>query len=225
MSVTAPAGFEAAGIAAGIKRTGASTSRRRQPRAAQGGAAVFTCNRAKANPILWSQQVIQDGTVEAIVLNSAARTASRALEGFQITHRTAEAAARPARRRAGDVLVCSTGLIGDQLDGEVLEEGVLGREQASPLTADGGDAAARAIMTTDSKPKTVGGRGRRMAHRRHGEGRRDAGARPRDDARRASRPTPTSTPRRLDAALRAPTRSPSTGSTPTAACRRTTRSR
>ncbi len=154
MTVTAPAGFEAAGIAAGIKRTGAldlALIVNRGPRVH--AAAVFTSNRAKANPILWSEQVIRDGVVSAIVLNSGGANCCTGPEGFQVTHRTAEAAASALGIAAGDVLVCSTGLIGDQLDGEVLEEGVL--SAAARLTADGGADAARAIMTTDSKPKTV----------------------------------------------------------------------
>ncbi|MBM7504510.1 bifunctional glutamate N-acetyltransferase/amino-acid acetyltransferase ArgJ [Agromyces aurantiacus] len=156
MSVTSAAGFEAAGIAAGIKRTGAldlALVVNRGPR--QHAAAVFTSNRAKANPILWSQQVIQDGVVSAIVLNSGGANCFTGAEGFQVTHRTAEAAASALQVSAGDVLVCSTGLIGDQLDGEVLEEGVL--SAANRLAGDeaAGADAARAIMTTDSKPKTV----------------------------------------------------------------------
>ncbi|MFF2370403.1 bifunctional glutamate N-acetyltransferase/amino-acid acetyltransferase ArgJ [Agromyces sp. NPDC058110] len=154
MTVTAPAGFEAAGIAAGIKRSGAldlALVVNRGPSAA--AAAVFTSNRAKANPILWSQQVILDGVVSAIVLNSGGANCFTGPEGFQVTHRTAEAAASALGIAAGDVLVCSTGLIGDQLDGEVLEEGVL--SAAARLAADGGGDAARAIMTTDTKPKTV----------------------------------------------------------------------
>jgi glutamate N-acetyltransferase/amino-acid N-acetyltransferase len=154
VTVTAPAGFEAAGIAAGIKRTGAldlALIVNRGPRVH--AAAVFTSNRAKANPILWSEQVIRDGVVSAIVLNSGGANCFTGPEGFQVTHRTAEAAASALGIAAGDVLVCSTGLIGDQLDGEVLEEGVL--SAAARLTADGGADAARAIMTTDSKPKTV----------------------------------------------------------------------
>ncbi|MET4159895.1 bifunctional glutamate N-acetyltransferase/amino-acid acetyltransferase ArgJ [Agromyces sp. PvR057] len=154
MTVTAPAGFEAAGIAAGIKRSGAldlALIVNRGPSAA--AAAVFTSNRAKANPILWSQQVILDGVVSAIVLNSGGANCFTGPEGFQVTHRTAEAVASALGVAAGDVLVCSTGLIGDQLDGEVLEEGVL--SAAARLSADGGEDSARAIMTTDTKPKTV----------------------------------------------------------------------
>ncbi|MGI9823467.1 bifunctional glutamate N-acetyltransferase/amino-acid acetyltransferase ArgJ [Agromyces sp. Marseille-Q5079] len=154
MTVTSPAGFDAAGIAAGIKRSGAldlAVVVNRGPSSA--AAAVFTSNRAKANPILWSEQVILDGVVSAIVLNSGGANCFTGPEGFQVTHRTAEAAASALGVAAGDVLVCSTGLIGDQLDGEVLEEGVL--SAAARLSGDGGDDAARAIMTTDTKPKTV----------------------------------------------------------------------
>ena len=154
MSVTAPAGFDAAGVAAGIKRSGAldlALIVNRGP--SQHAAAVFTSNRAKANPILWSQQAVADGVVSAIVLNSGGANCFTGPEGFQVTHRTAEAAASALGIAAGDVLVCSTGLIGEQLDGEVLEEGVL--SAANRLSPEGGDDAARAIMTTDTRPKTV----------------------------------------------------------------------
>ncbi|HEY6801382.1 MAG TPA: bifunctional glutamate N-acetyltransferase/amino-acid acetyltransferase ArgJ [Agromyces sp.] len=154
MTVTAPAGFEAAGIAAGIKRTGAldlAVVVNRGPSFA--GAAVFTSNRAKANPILWSEQAIADGRVAAVVLNSGGANCFTGPEGFQVTHRTAEAAAAALGVSSGDVLVCSTGLIGDQLDGEVVEEGVL--SAAARVSREGGGDAARAIMTTDTHPKTV----------------------------------------------------------------------
>ena len=154
MTVTAPAGFEAAGIAAGIKRSGAldlAVIVNRGP--SNAAAAVFTSNRAKANPILWSEQAIADGQVAAIVLNSGGANCFTGPEGFQVTHRTAEAAGAALGVSSGDVLVCSTGLIGDQLDGEVVEEGVL--SAIARLTAEGGEDAARAIMTTDTTPKTV----------------------------------------------------------------------
>ncbi|MRG61594.1 bifunctional glutamate N-acetyltransferase/amino-acid acetyltransferase ArgJ [Agromyces sp. CFH 90414] len=156
MSVIAPAGFEAAGVAAGIKRTGAldlSLVVNRGP--SHAAAAVFTSNRAQANPIIWSRQVILDGVVSAIVLNSGGANCFTGPEGFQVTHRTAEAAASALGVSAGDVLVCSTGLIGDQLDGEVLEEGVLSAANRLGADAAAGADAARAIMTTDTTPKTV----------------------------------------------------------------------
>lgn len=154
MSVTAAAGFEAAGIAAGLKSNGNADLAlvvNRGP--LQHAAAVFTGNRAKANPIIWSQQVIADGTVAAIVLNSGGANCFTGAEGFQTTHLTAEAVAEALEVSAGDVLVCSTGLIGDQLDRGVLLPGVA--TAAAALSADGGADAARAIMTTDSVPKTA----------------------------------------------------------------------
>ncbi|WP_353829045.1 bifunctional glutamate N-acetyltransferase/amino-acid acetyltransferase ArgJ [Agromyces sp. SYSU T0242] len=156
MSVTAPAGFEAAGVAAGIKRSGAldlAVVVNRGPLSS--AAAVFTSNRAKANPVLWSEQVIRDGAVSAIVLNSGGANCFTGPEGFQVTHRTAETAASALDVSAGDVLVCSTGLIGEQLDGEVVEEGVLSAVARLGSDEAAGTDAARAIMTTDTRPKTV----------------------------------------------------------------------
>jgi glutamate N-acetyltransferase/amino-acid N-acetyltransferase len=154
VSVTHPAGFEAAGIAAGIKASGASDLAlvvNRGPR--QDAAVVFTSNRAQANPIIWSRQVAADGQVAAIVLNSGGANCFTGAEGFQTTHATAEAAAGALGVSAGDVLVCSTGLIGDQLPREKLVAGVAAA--ASALDGDGGADAAAAIMTTDTHPKTV----------------------------------------------------------------------
>lgn len=154
MSVTAALGFEAAGIAAGIKKSGApdlALVANRGP--SQAAAVVFTSNRAQANPILWSKEVIKDGVVAAIVLNSGGANCFTGSQGFQVTHRTAEAVAEALEVSAGDVLVCSTGLIGDQLDGDVLVAGV--HTAASALSASGGEDAARAIMTTDTVPKTA----------------------------------------------------------------------
>jgi len=156
VTVTAPAGFEAAGIAAGIKRSGAldlAVVVNRGP--AQQAAVVFTANRAQANPILWSKEAAKDGRVSAVVLNSGGANCFTGPEGFQVVHRTAEAAAAALGVAAGDVLVCSTGLIGEQLDGEILEEGVLSAVARLGADEGSGDDAARAIMTTDTKPKTV----------------------------------------------------------------------
>ncbi|MCM3697451.1 bifunctional glutamate N-acetyltransferase/amino-acid acetyltransferase ArgJ [Microbacterium oleivorans] len=154
MSVTAAQGFEAAGVAVGLKSTGAKDVAvvvNRGPRKV--GAAVFTTNRAKANPILWSQQVIGDGVVEAIVLNSGGANCFTGPFGFQTTHQTAEKTAELLGVSAGDVLVCSTGLIGtgdEVFRGKVLD-GV--EKGVAALSADGGEAASLAIMTTDSRPK------------------------------------------------------------------------
>jgi glutamate N-acetyltransferase/amino-acid N-acetyltransferase len=152
VSVTYPQGFEASGVAAGLKSTGnpdLALVVNRGP--LQSAAAVFTGNRSKANPIIWSQQVIADGTVSAIVLNSGGANCFTGVEGFQTTHLTAEAVGAALDVSAGDVLVCSTGLIGDQLDRTKLLPGVAAA--AAALNKDGGADAARAIMTTDSVPK------------------------------------------------------------------------
>jgi len=154
VTVTAPAGFDAAGVACGLKSSGNADLAlvvNRGPRRA--AAAVFTSNRAKANPILWSQQVIADGEVSAIVLNSGGANCFTGAQGFQTTHATAEAVAEALQVSAGDVLVCSTGLIGEQLDRAKLLSGVAAA--AAELSPEGGADAARAIMTTDSVPKTV----------------------------------------------------------------------
>jgi glutamate N-acetyltransferase/amino-acid N-acetyltransferase len=156
MSVTAPRGFDAAGVAVGLKSTGkpdVAVVVNRGP--LKVGAAVFTSNRAKANPIIWSQQVIQDGVVEAVVLNSGGANCFTGSFGFQTTHQTAEKAAELLGASAGDILVCSTGLIGtgDELFRARVLDGV--EQGIAALSADGGDAASEAIMTTDSRPKRV----------------------------------------------------------------------
>lgn len=154
MSVTAAQGFEAAGVAAGLKSTGKpdlAVVVNRGPLKA--GAAVFTSNRAKANPILWSQQAIADGIVEAVVLNSGGANCFTGAFGFQTTHQTAERAGELLGVSPGDVIVCSTGLIGT--GDETFRARVLAGTEAAiaALGADGGEDAALAIMTTDSKPK------------------------------------------------------------------------
>jgi glutamate N-acetyltransferase/amino-acid N-acetyltransferase len=155
MSVTTPAGFEAAGVVAGLKSTGkpdVALVVNRGP--LKVGAAVFTSNRAKANPILWSEQAVRDGVVEAVVLNSGGANCFTGSFGFQTTHLTAERTAELLDVSAGDVLVCSTGLIGtgdEVFRGKVLD----GTEKAAAvLSTDGGLDAATAIMTTDTVAKT-----------------------------------------------------------------------
>ncbi len=154
MSVTAPQGFEAAGVAAGLKSTGkpdVAVVVNRGP--LKVGAAVFTSNRAKANPILWSQQAIADGVVEAVVLNSGGANCFTGSFGFQTTHQTAEKAGELLDVGAGDVLVCSTGLIGtgdEVFRAKVLEGTTVAIGSLSP---EGGEDASLAIMTTDSRPK------------------------------------------------------------------------
>ncbi|MGH1547942.1 bifunctional glutamate N-acetyltransferase/amino-acid acetyltransferase ArgJ [Leifsonia poae] len=152
MSVTAASGFAAAGVVAGLKTSGNRDLALVQNLGPlNAAAAVFTTNRCKANPVLWSEQVIQDGVVSAIVLNSGGANCYTGAQGFQTTHATAEAVAEQLEVSAGDVLVCSTGLIGEQLPLDKLITGVTAA--AGALASDAGIAAAEAIMTTDTRPK------------------------------------------------------------------------
>jgi glutamate N-acetyltransferase/amino-acid N-acetyltransferase len=153
VTVTAAKGFRAAGVTAGLKASGGKDLAlivNDGPNKA--AAAVFTSNRAQANPILWSREAIKDGTVDAVVLNSGGANCFTGAQGFQATHATAEAVAAGLGSSAGDVLVCSTGLIGEQLDVDKVRGGV--RFAVAALHPDGGADAAQAIMTTDTVPKT-----------------------------------------------------------------------
>jgi glutamate N-acetyltransferase/amino-acid N-acetyltransferase len=152
VSVTFAQGFEASGVACGLKSSGnkdLAVVVNRGP--LKFAAAVFTTNRCQANPILWSKEVIKDRIVEAIVLNSGGANCYTGPEGFQNTHATAEELAKQLGIAAGDVLVCSTGLIGEQLDRNKLIQGV--SSAVATLAVSGGVAASEAIMTTDSVAK------------------------------------------------------------------------
>jgi glutamate N-acetyltransferase/amino-acid N-acetyltransferase len=154
MTVTVAKGFVAAGVRAGLKASGNKDLAlvvNQGP--LKSAAVVFTTNRCQANPIIWSKQVIADGEVSAIVLNSGGANCYTGAQGFQTTHATAEKVAEVLNVSAGDVLVCSTGLIGEQLDLAKLTAGV--DAAASELSADAGASAAEAIMTTDSVSKTA----------------------------------------------------------------------
>jgi len=159
--VTAPAGFRATGIAAGIKASG-------KPDLAlvfnegpdYAAAAVFTRNKVKAAPVLWTQQVMTTRRLRAVILNSGGANACTGPAGFQDTHQTAEALAAAlsdwgSETGAIEVAVCSTGLIGDRLPMDKVLAGVkdIVHEMAGGLT--GGVEAAQAIMTTDTVPKQV----------------------------------------------------------------------
>ncbi|MDX2703676.1 bifunctional glutamate N-acetyltransferase/amino-acid acetyltransferase ArgJ [Streptomyces sp. PA03-6a] len=154
MSVTAAQGFTAAGIAAGIKENGnpdLALVVNNGPRLAAAG--VFTSNRVKAAPVLWSEQVLRGGQVSAVVLNSGGANACTGPLGFQDTHATAEAVADALGQSAGEVAVCSTGLIGVRLPMDKLLPGVA--KAAAELSAHGGEKAAIAIKTTDTVHKTA----------------------------------------------------------------------
>ena len=154
MSITAPAGFRAAGVTAGLKSSG-------RPDVAlvvndgpdHHGTAVFTTNRVVGAPVTWSRQVVADGIVHAVVLNSGGANVCTGPPGFLDTHRTAEHVAAELGVSPGDVVVCSTGLIGERLPMDRLLPGVTAA--AAALTPEGGPDAAVAIMTTDSVPKEV----------------------------------------------------------------------
>lgn len=159
MSVTAARGFRASGVTAGLKASG-------RPDVAlvvndgplQSAAGVFTSNRFPAAPVLWSRQVVLDGELHAVVLNSGGANACTGAEGFADTHRTAEHVADSLRRAgrdtgAGEIAVCSTGLIGQRLPMDRLLPGI--EVAVGALDAGGGDDAAVAIMTTDTVPKTA----------------------------------------------------------------------
>ncbi|MFR9674052.1 bifunctional glutamate N-acetyltransferase/amino-acid acetyltransferase ArgJ [Streptomyces sp. TR06-5] len=154
MSVTAPAGFTASGVAAGIKESGGRDLAlvvNEGPRRAAAG--VFTRNRVKAAPVLWSQQVLKGGLVSAVVLNSGGANACTGPEGFQDSHATAETAADVLGLDAAEVAVASTGLIGARLPMDKVLPGVA--EAAGALSRHGGEKAALAIKTTDTVHKTA----------------------------------------------------------------------
>ncbi|MEU9359611.1 bifunctional glutamate N-acetyltransferase/amino-acid acetyltransferase ArgJ [Streptomyces sp. NPDC048301] len=161
MSVTAAEGFTAAGIAAGIKESGdpdLALVVNNGPRRAAAG--VFTSNRVKAAPVLWSEQVLRGGEVTAVVLNSGGANACTGPQGFQDTHATAEKAAEVLPgHSAGEIAVASTGLIGLLLPMDKLLPGIA--KAAEGLSEHGGEKAAIAIKTTDTVHKTAvaGGEG------------------------------------------------------------------
>ena len=152
MSVTTPRGFRASGVTAGIKASGT-------PDLAlvvndgpdHHAAAVFTSNRVEAAPVTWSRQASLDGRVDAVVLNSGGANACTGAQGFADTHTTAEKVADVLGVSSHDVVVCSTGLIGELLPMDKVLAGV--EAAAAALSADGGPDAAVAIKTTDTVPK------------------------------------------------------------------------
>ncbi|QGV81549.1 bifunctional glutamate N-acetyltransferase/amino-acid acetyltransferase ArgJ [Streptomyces ficellus] len=153
MSVTAAKGFTAAGVAAGIKANGnpdLALVVNEGPRRAAAG--VFTSNRVKAAPVLWSEQVLKTGELRAVVLNSGGANACTGPKGFQDTHATAEKVAEVLDIGAGEVAVASTGLIGVLLPMDKLLPGV--EKAAGELSEHGGEKAAIAIKTTDTVHKT-----------------------------------------------------------------------
>ncbi|MGH3432399.1 MAG: bifunctional ornithine acetyltransferase/N-acetylglutamate synthase, partial [Thermocrispum sp.] len=152
--IVAAAGFRTAGVAAGIKASGAlDLTLLVNDGPARAAAGVFTRNVVMAAPVLWSQQVLATGRVTAVVLNSGGANACTGPEGFQDTHATAEHVAEVLGIGAVEVAVCSTGLIGERLPMDAVLSGVDAAASALGATARHGVAAAMAVMTTDSVPK------------------------------------------------------------------------
>jgi glutamate N-acetyltransferase/amino-acid N-acetyltransferase len=147
-----PQGFKSASIAAGLKSTGAldlTLIHNQGPLFI--GSAVFTSNKVVAAPVIWSRQVAKGGTVRAAVLNSGGANACTGPQGFADTHKTAEHVGHLLNVSAGEVIVCSTGLIGELLP---MDKIISGLDAIAPvLSSDGLQTSAQAIMTTDSVPK------------------------------------------------------------------------
>ncbi|MGQ0576568.1 MAG: bifunctional glutamate N-acetyltransferase/amino-acid acetyltransferase ArgJ [Pseudonocardia sp.] len=154
MSVTGPRGFRAAGVAAGIRASGGldlALVVNDGPHDTAAG--VFTRNKVKAAPVLWSQQVLDGGRLRAVVLNSGGANACTGPDGFQTTHATAERAAKVLDCGAVEVAVCSTGLIGAQLPRDAVLAGVETAAAALAATPEAATAAAQAVLTTDKVVK------------------------------------------------------------------------
>ena len=147
-----PQGFRSASVAAGLKSTGAldlTIIENQGPHFT--AAAVFTTNKVVAAPVIWSRQVAKDGIVRAVVLNSGGANACTGPQGFADTHKTAEHVGQSLDVSSGEVIVCSTGLIGELLP---MPKIIAGIESIVPLLSnDGLQTSAQAIMTTDSVPK------------------------------------------------------------------------
>lgn len=147
-----PQGFRSASVAAGLKSTGAldlTIIENQGPNFT--AAAVFTTNKVVAAPVIWSRQVAKDGIVRAVVLNSGGANACTGPQGFADTHKTAEHVGQSLDVSSGEVIVCSTGLIGELLP---MPKIIAGIESIVPLLSnDGLQTSAQAIMTTDSVPK------------------------------------------------------------------------
>jgi glutamate N-acetyltransferase/amino-acid N-acetyltransferase len=154
VTITAPAGFRAAGVAAGIKSSGAldlAVIVNDGPR--QDAAGVFTRNKVQAAPVLWSRQVLTTGRLRAVVLNSGGANACTGAQGFQTTHATAERAAEVFGCGAAEIAVCSTGLIGAQLPRGAVLDGISQAAEKLSDTAGSATEAATAVLTTDTRPK------------------------------------------------------------------------
>ena len=149
-----PKGFRGAAIAAGLKSSGAldlTIIENTGPRF--DAAAVYTSNKVVAAPVIWSREVTKGKLVRAAVLNSGGANACTGPQGFADTHHTAEKVADLLGISSGEVVVCSTGLIGELLPMPKIFSGL--ESIATVLKSDSLDDVSRAIMTTDSVPKVA----------------------------------------------------------------------
>jgi glutamate N-acetyltransferase/amino-acid N-acetyltransferase len=154
VTVTGPQGFRAAGVAAGIKASGAlDFTLVVNDGPLDVAAGVFTRNVIKAAPVLWSQEVLKQQRLKAVVLNSGGANAATGPGGFQDTHATAEKVAEVLQAGAIEVAVCSTGLIGERLPMDAVLSGVDSAFKALDTSAEASLNAAKGVMTTDTKPK------------------------------------------------------------------------
>jgi glutamate N-acetyltransferase/amino-acid N-acetyltransferase len=159
VTVTGPQGFRAAGVAAGIKASGAlDLTLVVNDGPLDVAAGVFTRNVIKAAPVLWSQEVLKQQRLKAVVLNSGGANAATGPGGFQDTHATAEKVAEVLQAGAIEVAVCSTGLIGERLPMEAVLSGVDVAVKALDAGPEASLNAAKGVMTTDTKPKQAFGK-------------------------------------------------------------------
>jgi len=151
MSVTFPLGFTAAGVNCGLKENAKDIALVVNNGPNFDATGVFTTNQVKAAPVLWSMEVLKTLKLKAVLLNSGGANACTGSKGFQVTHKSAELVAELLGLGASEIAVCSTGLIGKQLDIKKIEKGVNNLKDS--LSKDGGDDASEAILTTDSHKK------------------------------------------------------------------------
>jgi glutamate N-acetyltransferase/amino-acid N-acetyltransferase len=150
--ISFPRGFRGSAVTAGLKASGKSDlALIVNEGRARSAAGVFTKNRIKAAPVVWSQQVVRDGSVDAVLLNSGGANACTGAEGFSDTHRCAELVAERLSISSSDVAICSTGLIGERLPMELMENGIT--EAIRGFSDSDVESVAHAIMTTDSVAK------------------------------------------------------------------------
>lgn len=152
MNNALPGGFRAAGMHAGLKSSGALDLTLIENTGPHfDAAAVYTTNKVVAAPVIWSREVTKGKIVRAAILNSGGANACTGSDGFLDTHKTAEKVGELLQISSGEVVVCSTGLIGERLPMKKILEGA--QKLTTSLTPNSLEDVARSIMTTDTVPK------------------------------------------------------------------------